>query len=318
MTRAAIALGSNLGRREEYLRAGIAGLRSIGDLVAWSPLYETAPVGGPEQGAYLNAVAVIETTLDPSDLLEQLHRIEAESERVREERWGPRTLDLDLILHGDSVVDGEGFGLQLPHPRYTERRFVLEPLLAAWPDATDPTGVDLPTVLRTLGDQDLTLVDADWLDQTEAVDRGGRWVMAQAVVLGAIVLAIFLGAGSFDAAPLRLVGLALAVGGAALGVGGIAALGRNLTPYPEPIDDGALVTVGSYRLVRHPLYGATVLVAAGMSLWAESVAGVLVTVAAVGFYRAKAGVEERRLEQVYEGYPAYMTRVRRRLIPWVL
>jgi 2-amino-4-hydroxy-6-hydroxymethyldihydropteridine diphosphokinase len=124
MSRVFLGLGSNQGDRWKLLREAIA---SLPDVVAVSPVYETDPVGGPPgQGPYLNCVLQLETELKPRQLLGICHRLETAAERVRHERWGPRTLDVDILL-----VDGVTVGdpdLQIPHPRMRERRFVLEPL----------------------------------------------------------------------------------------------------------------------------------------------------------------------------------------------
>lgn len=132
--RAIIALGSNLGDRVQYLRHGIDHLSHDGTrVVSKSQVFETDPVGGPDnQGPYLNMVAVIETNLDPYALLRRLLQIEAEADRVRVVRWGPRTLDLDLLFYDDAVIDSTE--LVVPHPRYAERRFVLEPLSEVAPE----------------------------------------------------------------------------------------------------------------------------------------------------------------------------------------
>ncbi|MGH8926714.1 MAG: 2-amino-4-hydroxy-6-hydroxymethyldihydropteridine diphosphokinase, partial [Acidimicrobiia bacterium] len=126
MPRAAVALGSNVGDRLGYLRSGLAGLGRIATVVSLSALYETEPVGGPKQGAYLNAVALIETDFEAGALLERLQEIENRAGRIRGERWGPRTLDLDLIVYDQVTSDLPE--LSVPHPRADERRFVLEPL----------------------------------------------------------------------------------------------------------------------------------------------------------------------------------------------
>lgn len=130
MARAFLGLGSNLGDRVAHLQEAVAGLP---DLVATSPVYETDPVGGPEdQGAYLNLVAELRTDLTPRDLLEVCRRLEAAAGRVREVRWGPRTLDVDVLLvEGAEVHDAD---LEVPHPRLWERRFVLAPLADLAPD----------------------------------------------------------------------------------------------------------------------------------------------------------------------------------------
>lgn len=125
-----MALGSNLGDRVEYLRYG---MNHIGHVVAQSQVFETDPVGGPDnQGPYLNMVAMIATDLDPYALLRHLNQVEAEANRVRVVRWGPRTLDLDIIFYDDTRIESEE--LTIPHPRYAERRFVLEPLSEIAPE----------------------------------------------------------------------------------------------------------------------------------------------------------------------------------------
>lgn len=132
--RAWIALGSNLGDRLGFLRAGVLGLPNV---VAMSQVYETDPVGGPDdQGAYLNMVVEIETTLDPHALLRRCQRIEAEAMRQRIVHWGPRTLDIDIVMYDDVVIRSEE--LTVPHPRYAERRFVLTPLAEIAPERCPP------------------------------------------------------------------------------------------------------------------------------------------------------------------------------------
>lgn len=122
-TKAYVALGSNLGDRRAHLRHGV---RSLPGVVAVSHVYETEPVGGPEQGAYLNLVAELDTELYPWELLDLCLAIEAAAGRERSVRWGARTLDLDVLLWGDARIESER--LTVPHPRMWERRFVLEPL----------------------------------------------------------------------------------------------------------------------------------------------------------------------------------------------
>jgi 2-amino-4-hydroxy-6-hydroxymethyldihydropteridine diphosphokinase len=121
-----------------------------------SSIYETAPVGGPDQGAYLNAVVVVETDLEPRRLLDVMLDVESRMGRVRRERWGPRTIDLDLLLYGGSAVDEPG--LTVPHSRLTERRFALEPLLEVWPEATLPDGRPLADFLEAVADQEVVRV----------------------------------------------------------------------------------------------------------------------------------------------------------------
>jgi len=109
---------------------------ALDDVVAVSPVYETDPVGGPEQGAFLNLVVELDTTLDARGLLGECRRLEAAAARVRLERWGPRTLDVDVLWVDGEVVDEPD--LQVPHPRMGERRFVLAPLADLAPDLVDP------------------------------------------------------------------------------------------------------------------------------------------------------------------------------------
>jgi 2-amino-4-hydroxy-6-hydroxymethyldihydropteridine diphosphokinase len=149
--RAAVALGSNVGDRHAHLDAAVEALASLGDVVAISSIYETAPVAGPPQADYLNAVAVLETDLEPKELLGRLFAIETARGRERTVRFGPRTLDLDLLLFDDAVIDEPD--VSVPHPRMTERRFVLEPLLEVWPDATLPDGTPLAMFLPLVEDQ---------------------------------------------------------------------------------------------------------------------------------------------------------------------
>jgi 2-amino-4-hydroxy-6-hydroxymethyldihydropteridine diphosphokinase len=126
---ACIALGSNLGPREEHLRAALAALAADPEIavVAVSAIYETDPLGPGPQGPYLNAAARIETRHPPRALLRRLLAVEAARGRRRDTgRWGARTLDLDLLLYGDRTIDEPG--LRIPHPRLAERPFVLTPL----------------------------------------------------------------------------------------------------------------------------------------------------------------------------------------------
>ena len=147
MTRAFLGLGSNLGDRRRHLRDAIA---AIPDVVAVSRVYETAPVGGPDQGAYLNVVVRLDTERSPRELLEICREREAEAQRVRTVRWGPRTLDVDVLWVDGQTVDEPD--LVVPHPRMFERAFVLMPLRDVAADLIPPSFVD-PDVdeVRVLG-----------------------------------------------------------------------------------------------------------------------------------------------------------------------
>jgi 2-amino-4-hydroxy-6-hydroxymethyldihydropteridine diphosphokinase len=131
--KAIISLGANLGNPKENLDTAIALLREATDVKAVSSYITTDPIGGPEQPKYLNAVCVIDSVLPAMDLLSMLHGIEKALGRERIERWGPRTIDLDLIQYADLISKADE--LTLPHPRAHERRFVLEPWLEIEPDA---------------------------------------------------------------------------------------------------------------------------------------------------------------------------------------
>ena len=132
--RAFLGLGSNLGDRRRFLRRAVERLPGV---TAVSPVYETEPVGGPEgQGPYLNLVVELDTALSARDLLALAQRLEEAAERERAERWGPRTLDVDVLwVEGEEVDDPD---LTVPHPRMRERRFVMAPLADLAPDVAGP------------------------------------------------------------------------------------------------------------------------------------------------------------------------------------
>lgn len=138
MTRAVLAVGSNLGDRLGHLQGAIDLLGESVDVMAVSGVYETAPVGGPDQDDFLNAVVMVETFLAPRDLLVLCQRVEAAHDRVREVRWGPRTLDVDIIAMDQVLLDDPE--LTLPHPRAHERAFVCMPWLDIDPGAELPQG----------------------------------------------------------------------------------------------------------------------------------------------------------------------------------
>ena len=130
--RAALGLGSNVGDRRAHLETALRGLRARLEVLSVSRFLATEPVGGPPQGEFLNAAALVETELSPRALLELAQALEEAAGRERDARWGPRPLDIDLLLYGDEVV--QDADLVIPHPRLHERPFVLEPLAEIAPD----------------------------------------------------------------------------------------------------------------------------------------------------------------------------------------
>jgi 2-amino-4-hydroxy-6-hydroxymethyldihydropteridine diphosphokinase len=147
MTVGYIALGSNLGQPRQQLDSAITALRDHAQITlrSHSPWYRSKAVGPGEQPDYLNGVAVIETGLSARQLLDSLQEIEAAQGRERGERWGARTLDLDILLLGDECI--ESAELTLPHPRLRERNFVLYPLYDVAPELVLPCGTTLESLL---------------------------------------------------------------------------------------------------------------------------------------------------------------------------
>jgi 2-amino-4-hydroxy-6-hydroxymethyldihydropteridine diphosphokinase len=164
MARAVLSLGSNMGDRLARLQGALESLAVNGiRVVEISSVYQTAPVGGPEQDDFLNAVVIVETDLAPHDLLAACQAVEAEHDRVRDVRWGPRTLDVDIVDIEGIVLDDPV--LTLPHPRAFERAFVCIPWLDADPLATLPEGpvaaLDLDrTGVRRRDDLAITIPEA--------------------------------------------------------------------------------------------------------------------------------------------------------------
>jgi 2-amino-4-hydroxy-6-hydroxymethyldihydropteridine diphosphokinase len=152
VTRGFIGIGSNVGNRKEFCRRAVALLEMTPgvEVTRVSSLYETTPVGGPPQRSFVNLVVEMECDLAPRELLEVCRRVEERLGREPSEiRWGPRVVDLDVLLLGDQKVNE--VDLEIPHPRMAQRRFVLAPLLELDPDLEDPWGSRY----------------ADWLDEAE-------------------------------------------------------------------------------------------------------------------------------------------------------
>jgi 2-amino-4-hydroxy-6-hydroxymethyldihydropteridine diphosphokinase len=152
MTVAYIGIGSNVGERRSFCRRAVEALSGWDgvEVTSTSSLYETSPIGGPPQRSFVNMVVQITTDLEPHALLNACKAIERRlGRRPSDMRWGPRVVDLDVLTYGDEKVVEPG--LEIPHPRMSERRFVLEPLLEIDGDAADPWGTRY----------------ADWLDESQ-------------------------------------------------------------------------------------------------------------------------------------------------------
>jgi len=317
MTRYAIALGSNQGDRAGHLRGAIDEMGRLGSVAAVSGLYETEPIGRPDQGPFLNAVAIVDTSLPPAELLERLQAIEDAHGREREVRWGPRTLDLDIVALDGGPVDQTG--LQIPHPRASERRFVLQPLVDVWPEAEIGGGVTAGEALGSVADQEVDLLAPSWVAVTGA-DQGRYWVGAQLVWFVTIAFGLVYD-GSLPGSgldPIRVTGGALVLIGAVITILAARSLGRALTILPEPVRDVSLVETGVYAHARHPIYGGVFLVMLGVSLLLSSRAGTVLSVGLVLFFWAKSTYEERQLRIAYPGYSSYRRRVRHRMLPYLL
>jgi 2-amino-4-hydroxy-6-hydroxymethyldihydropteridine diphosphokinase len=314
-SRATVALGSNLGDRLGQLRAGVEGLRALGEVVGVSALYETDPVGGPAQGRYLNAVVLLETRLEPEVLLEGLHRIEGDSERTRDVHWGPRTLDLDLITYEDREVTLPH--LQVPHPRAHERRFVLAPLDEVAPDVRLADGSTPAQAATRVQDQGIERWAGDWVDgDPELGTEANWWVFGQFGLL-TVWLVVVLFTARPDPSLWLVPGAVMTLAGLALGVAAVVSFGTAITPSPQPRVGARLVDRGVYRLARHPMYGAILCSTLGVAVAARSVPAALITVLLAVLLRFKSAREERILGIVVAGYGEYRQRVPRRFVPWI-
>ncbi|HSJ27495.1 MAG TPA: 2-amino-4-hydroxy-6-hydroxymethyldihydropteridine diphosphokinase [Acidimicrobiia bacterium] len=315
MHRVTVALGSNLGDRLAWLRAGVEALRGMGSVVAVSSLYETEPVGGPDQGRYLNAVVALDTELAPRALLAGLQGVEGDSARRREVRWGPRTLDLDIITYADREIDEPG--LTVPHPRAHVRRFVLAPLREVAPDVRLADGSTPSQAIESTLDQEIERWEGDWVDGSPSLGREATlWVVGQGLFLLAWVLAALLDA-RLASVPWTVVGGLIAAAGLGLGVGAIVTFGPGVTASPQPRPGSILLRRGVYGLVRHPMYGAVMLTTLGLAIVAWSPAAIGVAVALAGYLRLKSRREERILAIVFGDYDAYRSTVRKRFLPHI-
>jgi 2-amino-4-hydroxy-6-hydroxymethyldihydropteridine diphosphokinase len=149
--KAVVALGSNLGNCKDNLNTAITNLHLIIDNLIVSPFTQTEPVGGPEQDDFLNAVAVGQCQLSAVDLLSKLLSIEEQMGRTRNIKWGPRVIDLDLIVYGEQTINSDF--LKLPHPLAKSREFVLSPWLAIDPEGEIPGAGKIKSLLASLNSQ---------------------------------------------------------------------------------------------------------------------------------------------------------------------
>lgn len=160
MTRAYLSLGSNAGDRRQMLERALARLEASGQVIVLrqSSLYETEPVGKTDQPWFYNLVAEIQTRLTPHELLDLAQAVERDLGRTRDVRWGPRTVDIDIVLYGGEQVSTPR--LAVPHPEMARRRFVLLPLVEIAPDLALPDGRRVDALLRDLQDQEVRRVAA--------------------------------------------------------------------------------------------------------------------------------------------------------------
>jgi 2-amino-4-hydroxy-6-hydroxymethyldihydropteridine diphosphokinase len=315
VTRYYIGLGSNVGDRLDHL---VDACREIGESVRsleTSSIYETEPVGGPDQEAFLNAVAAINTDLEPLALLDLLQGIEARHGRERTVRWGPRTLDLDIVSwDGPPYADDR---LTIPHPRAAERGFVLEPLAERWPDADVGGGRSADEALAVVDREGVDFLAKHWIPPVSHL-RANLLVAGQIVIFAAVAAGILL-TGSLPVAITVTVALGVAALLAGIGVMLASArlLGPSLTASPLPAAEGLLVESGPYRIVRHPIYTGVCLTMIGTALLFSSVAALAAALALVPYLWFKTLYEERQLRMRYIGYRAYQSRVPWRLVPYV-
>ena len=315
MTRYAVALGSNQGDRLHHLIAAVEALRSWSRLETVSSLYETEPVGGPEQDPFLNAVAVIDSPMSPLDVLDRLQTIENDLGRVRTVKWGPRTIDLDLVSSDGPEHHDER--LDLPHSLAAERAFVLIPLVDVWPDAL-VAGTSAKQALSVIDTTGVDALSSDWLPP---VSKTTSRLFVTAQFLAFLVAAVALAAdGSLpdgDVTLSNVAGAGIAMAGLFLAFVASRRLGPAVTPSPIPKEDSRLVISGPYRYARHPIYGGVFLVILGTALFLDSVYGIVTSLALIVLFWIKAGFEEQQLRMRFADYSRYRDVVQRRFVPFV-
>jgi 2-amino-4-hydroxy-6-hydroxymethyldihydropteridine diphosphokinase len=155
-----LALGSNLGNRRQYMDRAVTLLQEHVTIDGRAPYYVTSPVGYTDQGDFMNGLVRGTTKLSPQELIEFIRKVEEEVGRVRRWRWGPREVDVDIIFYDDMVVDEPD--LMIPHVRYSERDFVLQPLIDIAPDHKDPvTGLTAGELLADLSDEQRSVINKE-------------------------------------------------------------------------------------------------------------------------------------------------------------
>lgn len=317
MTRYAIGLGSNLGDRLHHLIAACGELsQRLGGLEV-SPLYETEPVGGPEQDPFLNAAAVVDSDLDPLHVLDICQEVESIHGRERGVRWGPRTLDVDLIASDGPALSSER--LTIPHLRASEREFVLRPLVDVWPEAPVGEGLTAAAALDVVPDQGVDRLASEWLPPVSRW-KSHTFLAAQFGLFLAVAVALAYDGTLPDGAVgfTRVIGAAVAFVGVVLAFVASRRLGPALAAPPIPRPGGELVTSGPYRLARHPIYGGITMFMVGTALIVDSPVGLAVSALLLPFFMLKARYEEKQLRMRYAGYLAYRQTVPRWLIPFVV
>lgn len=314
MIRYAIGLGSNLGDRLGHLTDACRALEERLGPLELSSLYETQPVGGPEQGPFLNAVAVVETELGPEQVLEVLQRIEIDQKRERAVHWGPRTLDLD-ILAGPAVTTER---LTVPHPRAVDREFVLRPLAEVWPDATVGEKTTASEALAAVDSQGVDRLASDWRPPVSRSRAHGLLVAQFALITIFGVVVVVDGSWPTMIGPWAIGGAVMVAIGAIALLWASISLGSAMTASPLPKDGAPLVVAGPYRYARHPIYGGLILFLGGCAFFLSSVAALAVAVLLQFLLLVKARFEEGQLRMRHHEYRSYIETVPYRFIPYVL
>lgn len=314
MTRVVLALGSNVGDRLSHLRRGVEGLAALGSVLGVSSLYETEPVGGPVQGRFLNAAVLVDTEIDARRLLEGVLAIERDAGRVRDVQWGPRTLDIDIIVHGSETVDEPD--LVVPHPRAVDRRFVLEPVAEIAPDVQLAGGVTAASALHSVPTGGVLRWEGDWTLEFPGLGVRGRVLLGLQFALFVVFAVVAVLTGDLEPDPWRTtLGVAVAASGGFLAVGAMWALGGHLSALPDPRPGAPLVQTGVFGMVRHPIYGGVLLGGLGASVTLAASWALVPLIVLAAVFHHKSGLEERALTLAHPEYTSYRVRVPRQFIP---